>query len=103
MTTRLLLVSRDVGWALRLAARWATGCATQVVLMDGAVAAARAGHRDHAAVIAAAEAGAVIAVHEAAAARRAMAAGQLPDGVKVVDLDEIADLVGDATGQVMWL
>ena len=101
--SRVLLVSRDVTWALQLAQRWAAAGPTQVVLLDGAVASARPGHVDAPAVTAASQAGAVIAVNEAAAARRAVTAADLLDGVKVVDLDEIADLVGDAAGEVVWL
>lgn len=101
--TRVLLVSRDVAWALQLARQWVPGEATQVVLLDLAVASARAGHTDHAAVAAAVDAGVVVAVHAAAAARRALGPGELAEGVKVIDLDEIADLIADATGQVMWL
>ena len=103
MTQRILLVSRDVPWALRLALQWTTREPTQVVLLDGAVASARPGHADHAAVAAAVEGGVVVAVHAAAAGRRALGPGQLADGVKVVELDEIADLISDASGQVMWL
>lgn len=101
--SRLLLVSRDVPWTLELARQWAAGEPVQVVLLDRAVASARPGHAEHATVVAALDAGVLVAVDAAAAARRAMGPGELADGVKVVDLDEIADLVGDATGQVMWL
>ena len=101
--SRVLLVSRDVTWALQLAQRWAAAEPTQVVLLDRAAASARPGHADEPAVTAALESGAVIAVHDTAAARRAVTAAHLLDGVKVVDLDELADLVGDAAGQVVWL
>lgn len=100
--SRVLLVSRDVRWALQLAGR-ESGAPTQVVLLDRAVSAARPGHADHAAVTWAVDAGVVVAAHDAAAARRALGPGQLADGVKLVDLDEIADLIAETTGQVMWL
>lgn len=101
--TRVLLVSRDVPWALTLAGKWAAGEPTHAVLLDRAVASARPGHaaQDH--VTAALDAGVSVAVHAGAASRRAMGPGEIADGVKVIDLDEIADLVGDATGQVMWV
>jgi hypothetical protein len=101
MTGRVVLVSRDVPWALQLVGSWAEP--TQVVLLDGAVAAARSGHADHAAVTAAVDAGIVVAVHAGSAARRAMGPAELADGVKLIDLDEIADLVSDTAGRVMWL
>lgn len=101
--TRVLLVSRDVPWALALAVRWASSGVTNVVLLDSAAASARSGHREAAHVVAAVDAGVVVAVDAAAAGRRAMEHADLVDGVKTVDLDEIADLVGDATGRVVWL
>jgi hypothetical protein len=100
---RILLVSRDVVWSLELARGWARDDAVQVVLLDGAVASARPGHSDHDAVAAAVDAGVVVAAHAAAAGRRAMGPGELADGVKLVDLDEIADVISDTTGQVIWL
>lgn len=100
---RLLLVSRDVPWALRLAEHFLPGESAQVVLLDRAVASARPGHVDHDAVVAALDAGVVLAVDAGAAGRRAMDSAELADGVKIIDLDEIADLIADAPGQVVWL
>ena len=101
--SRVLLVSRDVPWALQLAAGWAAQEPTHVVLLDRAVASARAGHDDDDALSGAVVAGVVVAVHADAAGRRALGPGALVDGVKVADLDEIADLIGDATGRVVWV
>lgn len=101
--SRVLLVSRDVPWALQLAVGWAAREPTHVVLLDRAAASARAGHAEHAALARALAAGVVVAVHADAAGRRALGPGDLADGVKVADLDEIADLIGDATGRVVWV
>lgn len=101
--SRVLLVSRDVPWALQLAGGWATQEPTHVVLLDRAVASARTGHGDQGALAAALAAGVVVTVHGDAAGRRALGPGDLVDGVKVAELDEIADLIGDATGRVVWL
>ena len=100
---RIVLVSHDPSDALDLATAWVATDPTHVVLFDGAAAAARRNHPDHAAVAAAAAAGVVVSVHDDAVLRRGMTAADLADGVKTVDLDEIADLIGDATGPVIWL
>lgn len=100
----VLLVSRDTAWALA-AARNPRADATplHVVLLDSAAAAARASHPCAAAVRRALDAGATVVVHDEAVQRRGMDAGDLVPGVKTVDLDEVADLVADAVGRVMWL
>ena len=100
----VLLVSRDTAWALAVAGESRpAGDAVHVVLLDSAAAAARVTHPCAGAIRAALDAGAVVAVHDEAAQRRGMAAGELVEGVKTVDLDEVADLVTDATGSVLWL
>lgn len=99
-----LLVSRDLGWPLTLARAWAgAGDAVTVVLLDTAVAAARRGHVDAAGLQAALAAGVVIAAEERALERRALPADRLLEGVKVVDLDEVADLVADGADRAVWL
>jgi intracellular sulfur oxidation DsrE/DsrF family protein len=100
---RLVLVSSDAPWALRIAEQWASREPTQVVLLDAAAAIARASHPAHGAVASAAAAGVVIAVHSDAIVRRGMTSADLAGGVKTIDLDEVADLIGDATGTVVWL
>ena len=100
----VLLVSRDTAWALAVARDpRPAGTPVHVVLLDSAAAAARASHPCAAAVRRAIEAGAAVVVHDEAAQRRGMDAGDLVEGVKTVDLDEVADLVADAVGRVMWL
>jgi len=96
----LVLVSHDPRTGLAVADR---SPGTQVVLLDGAAAAARATHplADRIRQVLAGDT--VVVVHDEAAVRRGIAAGDLVDGVKTVDLDEIADLVTDAPGAVMWL
>lgn len=100
----LLLVSRDTAWALAVARNPRPADAPlHVVLLDSAAAAARATHPCAPAVRQAIEAGAVVTVHDEAVQRRGMDTSDLIDGVKTVDLDEVADLVAGAVGQVMWL
>lgn len=99
--SRVVLVSRDPWSALALGA--GEGHASHVVLLDAAAAVARAGHPLAERVREALGAGTVVAVHDDAAARRGVVAGDLAAGIKSLDLDEIADLVADAPGQVMWL
>ena len=99
----LTLVSHDPGWALEAAGLSPTATAAPIVLLDAAAAAARTHHPLADLVRNALDAGVVVAVHDEAAARRGLLPGDLVDGVKTVDLDEIADLVADATGAVVWL
>lgn len=99
-----LLVSLDPGWALRLARSWAVaGDAVQVVLLDVAAAVARPGHQQAAAVGAALADGVLVSAHDDALRRRSLARGALVHGVKVVDLDEVADLVSEGADKVVWL
>lgn len=100
---RLLLVSREPQWALRLAARWVRDAPTQVVLLDAAAGAARQAHEAAATVSDAVAAGVLVAAHDAAALRRGIGPADLVDGVKTLDLDEVADLVVETSGTVMWL
>jgi predicted peroxiredoxin len=99
-----LLISHDVPWALQLAVGWAgAGDAVTAVLLDAAAAAARAGHVDAPALAAALEAGVGLAAEEGALRRRGIASDALADGVKVLDLDEIADLLVDGSSKAVWL
>ena len=100
----VLLVSRDTAWALAVAREpRPAGMPLHVVLLDSAAAAARATHPCAGAIRGAIEAGVAVVVHDEAVLRRGISSGDLIDGVKTVDLDEVADLVADATGRVMWL
>ena len=100
----VVLVSRDTAWALALArAPRDEAHPLHVVLLDSSAGAARASHPCAAGIRDALEAGVTVVVHDDAALRRGMTTGDFVDGVKTVDLDEIADLVGDAAGTVMWL
>lgn len=99
-----LLLSRDPAGGLALARAWAAdGDDVTAVLLDGAAAAARAGHV-HADVVAGAlrDRVAVSALDEALG-RRGIAADALVDGVKRVDLDEVADLVAEGADKAVWL
>ena len=100
----VVLVSRDPAWALAAAARpRPAGAPLHVVLLDGGAGAARASHPCAARIRNALDAGVLVVVHDEAALRRGMTPDDLVEGVKTVDLDEIADLVADAEGTVMWL
>ena len=100
----VVLVSRDTAWALALArVPRDSQVPLHVVLLDASAGAARASHPCAAGIQEAIAAGASVTVHDEAALRRGMTTADLVDGVKTVDLDEIADLVADAGGTVMWL
>lgn len=99
-----VLVSRDPRWALDLARAWVgSGDTVTTVLLDRAAALARPGHADAAAVTAALAAGVAVSVHDDALRRRGLAGTTLTDGCKVIDLDEIADLVTDGADRAVWL
>lgn len=99
-----VLVSRDPRWALGLAQRWAhTGDTVTVVLLDQGAALARPGHADADALTDAVAAGVTVTVHDDALRRRALAGRPLPEAMKTVDLDEVADLVTDGTDRAVWL
>ena len=100
----VVLVSRDPAWALAAARRPRPADAPlHVVLLDSGAGAARATHPCASRIADALRAGVTIVVHDEAALRRGMGPTDLVEGVKTVDLDEIADLVADAPGTVMWL
>jgi predicted peroxiredoxin len=100
----LVLVSHDPEWALGAAvARPVGSVSPPLILLDRAAAVARTAHPLASLVRQAVEKGVVIAVHDEAAARRGLSAATLVDGVKTVDLDELADLVAAATEAVVWL
>ncbi len=99
-----LLTSSDVAWPAQLARTWAgDGDRVTLVLLDGASAAARSGHADAAAVSAVADEGVAVLVHDGALRRRGITTTALAEGVRPVDLDVVADLVGDGADRVIWL
>lgn len=99
-----LLVSTDLPWALQLARLWAVqGDHVTVVLLDAAVAAARDGSLHAEAVSEAIAAGAAVVAHTDALRRRAIGPDQRIEGVKPVDLDEVADLVTEGVDKVISL
>lgn len=98
---RTLLISREPAEALALAVRLAeAGDEVRAVLLDGAVAVARAGHADRRALTAAAKAGVVLSAHDEALRQRAIT--EPADQIKVVDLEEVADTVTDGADRVLW-
>jgi intracellular sulfur oxidation DsrE/DsrF family protein len=99
-----VLVSTDAPWALALVQRWAQrGDAVEVVLLDDAAATVRRGHRDAPLVLATIAAAIPVAVHDEALRRRGVRPDQQLDHVKVVSIDEIADLLADGADKVVWL
>jgi hypothetical protein len=99
-----LLSSTDLRWALELAAIWTRqGDQVTLVLLDATAAAARQGHEDAPAVGEAMSLGCAVLAHTDALRRRALTAERRIDGVKAVDLDEIADLVTEGVDKVVWL
>ncbi|HWH32047.1 MAG TPA: DsrE family protein [Egibacteraceae bacterium] len=102
--TVALLVSHTAAQGLALARAWAeSGDDVVVVLLDGAAAAARDGHADAPALRAALAAGVAVSAHDDALRRRGVTGGGLTDGVKTIDLDEVADLVAEGADKVVWL
>lgn len=99
-----LLASAEPAWALGLAVAWArAGNAVTAVLLDAAAAAAREGHRDAAVVHEAVASGVSVLAAEDALRRRGIDVGTLAPGVKVTDLDVVADLIADGADRVVWL
>lgn len=99
-----VLVSRDPRWALQLARAWAqAGDTVTAVLLDRAAALVRPGHADADALLAALEAGVAASVHDDALRRRGLTRQALPEGLKTVTLDEIADVVTDGGDRAVWL
>lgn len=96
------LLSSRVAEALAIVSPWAgAGDQVTVVLLDAAVAAVRPGHAESGALRTAADAGVTLLAHDDAVRRRALGES-LADGVKAVELDEIADLVTGADKAVWW-
>jgi intracellular sulfur oxidation DsrE/DsrF family protein len=99
-----LLVSTDLHWSLSLARAWvAAGEAVTLVLLDTAVVAARRGHVDAQAIADALAGGVTLAAEERALSRRSVQPDALLDGVKVLRLDEVADLLVDGADKALWL
>jgi len=101
---RSILTSADPALALRLATTWqAGGDVVTVVLLDAAAATARPGHSGGDTLRAAVAGGVRIAAESDALARRGLEATGLADGVSVIDLDEVADLLTARGSQAVWL
>ena len=99
-----LLLSAAAEADLELARSWAAaGDEVQVVLLDTAAAIARTGHTLHDTLRCVIAAGVTVAAYDDALRRRAIDAAALADGVKVADMDEIADLVAEGAQRVVWL
>jgi intracellular sulfur oxidation DsrE/DsrF family protein len=99
-----LLISSDPAWALGLARTYAiAGDAVTAVLLDRAAASARPGHRAASDLASALASGVAVAAHDDALRRRALDRSRIIDGVKIIDLDEVADLVGEGCDRAVWL
>ena len=99
-----LLLSHAPAPALALARAWRNaGDEVDVVLLDAAAARGRDGHADGAALREVLAAGVAVAVHDDAARRRGLDTAGLLEGLKTVDMDEIADLVAEGADKVVWL
>ncbi|MGH8910646.1 MAG: hypothetical protein ACRD0K_30165 [Egibacteraceae bacterium] len=99
-----LLSSTDLRWAVQLAVTWTEqGDDVTLVLLDGASAAVRQGHEDAPILSEAIRMGCAVLAHTDALRRRAIGADRRIDGVKAVDLDEVADLVTEGADKVVWL
>jgi predicted peroxiredoxin len=99
-----ILISDDVPWASSLACEWAAeGDAITVVLLDTAAAAARAGSADQPLLDDLLRAGVAVFVEERALQRRVLDPSALVDGVKVMRLDELADLLAEDSDKAVWL
>lgn len=99
-----LLLSQCSTQGLALARAWrAAGDEVDVVLLDAAVSAARRGHAHADALREGLAAGVAVAAHDEALRRRGILAGGLLDGVKTVNLDEVADLVAEGADKAVWL
>lgn len=97
-----VLVSDRAAWALGVAQAWArAGDAVTLVLLDAAAATARPEHADAHSLAAALAGGVRVAVHDAALRRRALRV--LAEGVTIVDLDEVAELVTAGADRSVWL
>jgi len=97
-----VLASDPARWVLETARGWAqAGDAPTVVLLDAAAALARPGHPDADVVRAAQAGGVAVAVHDGALRRRGVAPSAVADGVRVIDLDAVADLVTNGD-RALW-
>ncbi|MPZ87315.1 MAG: hypothetical protein GEU81_04400 [Nitriliruptorales bacterium] len=98
-----VLVSSRPRWALDVVTSWARdGDSVTVVLLAGASGAARPGHPAAETLAAAQSAGVVITAHDEALHRRALGSGVLVEGIKPIDLDEMADLVTSGADKAVW-
>lgn len=96
-----LLTSQQPGEALTLGASWAaTGQQVTVVLLDAATAVLRPHHDAATDLRAAHDAGVRIWAHADAATERAVVPSPLP--VELVDLDAVADVLGDPDVRAQW-
>lgn len=101
MASVAVLVSSEPERALGFALRWAqSGDEVSVVLLDDAAAAARPGHPAAGLLRSLVDAGASVAVHDDALRRRGLDAAVV--ALKVVDLDEVADLVAEGMDKAVW-
>lgn len=100
----VMIVSRDVDWALELGAAWSrAGDEVTVVLSDEGVPRARAAHPDTRGLDAAASEGVVLfALHDALTAR-GITNDALAPSVKPLTIDELADLLSDVADRAVWL
>jgi predicted peroxiredoxin len=99
-----VLVSDDVPWAFSLARTWAADDdEVTLVLLDTAVASARAGSSEEGLLAGALGAGIAILAEERALQRRVLDPRDIVDGVKVLRLDELADLLVDDSDKAVWL
>jgi intracellular sulfur oxidation DsrE/DsrF family protein len=97
--SHVLLTSQQPDEALGLATTWVQGGAeVTVVLLDGATAVLRAGHRTAARVDAARAAGVTVLAHADAVAERTIRDAP----VDLIDLDAVADLVAEPGSRVQW-
>jgi len=96
-----LLTSQQPEEALALGTVWAAaGAQVTVVLLDTATAVLRPGHAAAADVAAARDADVRVWAHADAVMERAVDVGHV--AVELVDLDAVADLLGDPDVQVQW-
>jgi hypothetical protein len=103
-TRHAVLVSTDPQWALELARAWAAaGDEVTLVLLDAAAALARPAHPLGDRVASAAGAGVTLLVHDGALRRRGLDRAAVRGDLKVVTLDEVADLVADGADRAVWL
>ncbi|HUH07545.1 MAG TPA: hypothetical protein VML96_07020 [Egibacteraceae bacterium] len=99
-----VLTSHPATSTVALAASWASaGDSVTLVLLDAAAALARTGHPAARALAEAERVGVVVVAHDDALRRRGLIGRSVSDGVKAIDLDEVADLVVDGADKAVWL